>query len=301
MNTLLNIVIPLLFAPLLIGIINRVKAFFGGRVGIPTLQLYWDLFKLIRKNFIYSRTSGWIFRLGPIIGFAAIFTISLLVPSTTNEAFISFSGDIFLIVYLLGFIRFFLILAALDTGSSFEGMGSAREAFFSALAEPAFFLCLISWVILTGQYSMQGILLHTNQTIWNEYSVTVGLTCFAFFLIILLEACRIPFDDPNTHLELTMIHEVMVLDHASLDFAFILYTSALKLWLLSSLLIHLVFPFNELSLGQQVFLSIAGILGLGLIIGIVESVMARLRMNKVHQLLIGAAIVASLGLLLVLG
>lgn len=301
MNIFINILTPLLLAPLLLGIINRVKAFFGGRKGVPTLQLYWDLFKLIRKGFIYSRTTGWIFRFGPIVGLAAMLTITFIIPSSANQSFVSFTGDILLIVSMLALIRFFLILSALDTGSSFEGMGSAREAFFSALAEPALFLCLMTWVMISGQYSMEGILFHLDQTLWGEHTVTLALSCLAFFLIILLESCRIPFDDPNTHLELTMIHEVMVLDHSSLDLAFLLYTSALKLWLLASVLIHVLFPFNALSSTQQVLFSIAGVLGLGIAIGFVESAMARLRMNKVHQLLIGAAILSSLGLILVLG
>lgn len=301
MNTIISLLIPLLLAPLLLGIINRVKAFFGGRKGVPTLQLYWDLLKLLRKGFVYSRTTGWVFRFGPIVGLAAVLTINLLIPSSGNHAFLSFSGDILLVVYLLGLLRFFLIIAALDTGSSFEGMGSAREAFFSALAEPALFLCLMTWVMISGHYSMEGLLFNLNQTLWGDHTVTLGLSCLAFFLIILLESCRIPFDDPNTHLELTMIHEVMVLDHSSLDLAFLLYTSALKLWLLSSVLIHVLFPFNLLSFPQQILCSVGGVLCLGLLIGLVESGMARFRMNKVHQLLVGAAILSSLGLILVLG
>lgn len=296
-----EILAPLLLAPLLLGIINRVKAFFGGRKGVPTLQLYWDLLKLIRKGFVYSRTAGWVFRVGPLMGLASILTIVCFIPSLTTNAFLSFSGDILLIVYLLGVIRFFLILSALDTGSSFEGMGSAREAFFSALAEPALFLCLITWVMISGSYSLEGILLHLNQTIWGDHRVTLGLSCLAFFIIILLESCRIPFDDPNTHLELTMIHEVMILDHTSLDFAFLLYTSALKLWLLSSVLVHVLIPLNLFNLPSQMALSFGGIFSVAILIGLIESGMARFRMNKVHHLLVGAAILATLGLILVLG
>ncbi len=303
-NIILNIaeiLIPLLFAPMLLGIINRVKAFFGGRKGVPTLQLYWDLIKLVQKGFVYSRTTGWIFRVGPLLGLASVLTILLFVPAFTTNSFLSFSGDILLIIYLLGVIRFFLILSALDTGSSFEGMGSAREAFFSALAEPALFLCLITWVMISKSYSLEGILINLNQTIWGEHTVTLGLSCIAFFIIILLEACRIPFDDPNTHLELTMIHEVMILDHASLDFAFLLYTGALKLWILSSILVHALLPLNLFNLPSQLALSVGGVFSVAIIIGLVESGMARLRMNKVHHLLVGAAILSALGLILILG
>ncbi|MBI3987817.1 MAG: NADH-quinone oxidoreductase subunit H, partial [Lentisphaerae bacterium] len=206
-ESMANVGLALVLAPLLAGVINRTKALFAGRRGQPLLQLYRDLFKLLRKGAVYSRTTTWIFRAGPVVGLAAVLTTLLVVPFAGKPAVLAFPGDLVLFAGLLGLMRFVTVLAALDTGSSFEGMGASREVQFSALAEPALFLGLATLARQTGSFSLSDLFM-TGHAMPPEF----WLVAAAFLVIFLCENARIPFDDPNTHLELTMIHEVMVLD-----------------------------------------------------------------------------------------
>jgi formate hydrogenlyase subunit 4 len=278
----------LILAPLLLGIINQTKAFFAGRVGVPYLQLYHDLFKLFRKDFVYSKTTTWIFRTGPIINIGCALVLLLFLPFSV----LSFKGDIILFVYLLGLMRFFTIIAALDTGSAFEGMGSAREVLYAIFAEIVLFTCLIALVYLTQSLSLAGIFENLSVNHWRHYPPTLGLIALVLFIILLLENCRIPFDDPNTHLELTMIHEVMVLDHGSFDFGLIQYASALKLWIWCSILSHVLFPL------PYIWMNVLGIFLISILIGIVESTMARFRLVRVPQVLLAAFALSILSLFL---
>ncbi len=251
-----QMVLALLAAPLLPGIINKTKAWFAGRQGPPVLQLYWDLAKLARKGAVYSRTTSWLFRAGPVISLAALLTALALVPCG-GTAWAAFPGDLLLFAALLGLARFVTVTAALDTGSSFEGMGASREVLYSALAEPALLLVLASAARLTSAAALapgadgpaplnllRGLSLsemYANMSlhVWLDFGLPLSLIMAALILVTLVENCRIPFDDPNTHLELTMIHEVMVLDHGGPDLAAILYGASLKLWLLGSVLVNL--------------------------------------------------------------
>jgi len=199
-------ILSIILAPLLFGVINKTKAFFAGRTGQPVFQLYFDLLKLLRKGAVYSQTTTWIFRIAPIVGL-----VSVMITAYIISGALSFDGDIILFVYLLGLMRFFTIIAALDTGSSFEGMGASREAWFGLLAEPALFLALFTLIKITGYLSLSGMLGHITPEIWNKYGVSLIMVSITILIIFLVENSRIPFDDPNTHLELTMIHEVMVL------------------------------------------------------------------------------------------
>ncbi len=297
-----NLFIPTLFAvvfaPLILGIINRTKAFFGGRHGQPFLQLYYDLFKLLRKGATYSKTTTYIFRLGPMVGLVCVLLATTLVPFGGIRSFLCFPGDILLFAYILGLMRFFTVLAALDTGSSFEGMGAAREVHFSALAEVAFFLGLIVLAKATSSASFSDMYSSSFPYIWIANSTQMLLVGVAFFLVLLTENARIPVDDPNTHLELTMIHEVMVLDHSGPDFAFILYGSALKLWVLGTIFTQTIFPFRSGSIYLDLLFSFLAMIVLGVIVGIVESTMARLRLLRVPQLLVAAAALSTVALVL---
>jgi len=288
-----------LLAPLLFGIINRTKAFFAGRRGQPLLQLYHDVLKLLRKGVTYSRTTTWVFRAGPITGLAAVLAALALVPMGGVPAPLSFAGDLLLFAYLLGLMRFVTVLAALDTGSSFEGMGASREVCFSALAEPALLFGLAAVAMETRTLSLSGMLAVTPES-WRSQGPALGLVTVALGVVLLAENARIPVDDPNTHLELTMIHEVMVLDHGGPDLAFILYGAALKLWVMGALLVGLAVPLRigHALLDAGVFL--CGMLVLGIVIGVVESSMARLRLVGVPKLLVGATALAVLALVLVL-
>lgn len=298
MMSLLHLSLALVGAPLLLGVINRTKAVFGGRVGPPLLQLYYDLWKLLHKGAVYSRTTSWLFRAGPTVGLAAVMTALLLVPFGGTPALLSFPGDILVLAYLLGLARFFTVTAALDTGSSFEGMGASREVFYSALAEPALLLGLAAAARETGQLSISGIQTHLSLSIWTHSGLSLGLVACALGIVMLAENCRIPVDDPNTHLELTMIHEVMVLDHGGPDLAFILYGAALKLWLFAALLITVILPAATGIMVVDLMLTVLAILGVAMLVGIVESCMARLRLVRVPQLLVSAAALSALAFVL---
>ena len=229
-------------APLLLGITNRTKAIFAGRNGPPLFQTYYDLWKLLHKGAVYSRTTTWVFRAGPMIGLASVLVATLFLPFGGCRSPLSFAGDLILFAYLLGLARVFTVLAALDTGSSFEGMGASREVLFSALAEPSLFLALAAVARQTGSLSLSDMHLALSTTAWGHSALLMNLVAVVLLVVLLAENSRIPVDDPNTHLELTMIHEVMVLDHGGPDLAFILYAAALKLWLFGALIVDLVIP-----------------------------------------------------------
>ena len=294
---LVQFIIPLLAAPLLPGIANRVKAMAAGRRGQPLLQGYYDLAKLLAKGSVYSRTTTWIFRAGPTLGCAAVVTALAILPWAGVPAFIAFDGDIVLFAGLFGLARFITILAALDTGSAFEGMGASREAWFSALTEPALLLALAAAARLSGSLSLSGMLIGGG--VGGGAGAALLLAAGAAFVVFLTENARIPVDDPTTHLELTMIHEVMVLDHGGVDFAFIQYGAMLKLWAFGALAASLLVPrFSAPWLDLAVALAAMLLVAAGT--GFVESVMARLRLARVPQLLVAGIAMAALALALAL-
>src|SRR5206468_6117214 len=203
-----------------------------------------DLRKLMAKGAVYSRTTSWVFRAGPVIGLAAIIIAAALVPFGA-PALVSFPGDLLLFVYLLALARFLTVIAALDTGSSFEGMGASREVTFATLAELALLLGLAAIARKTGSLSLSTMLPNVTVGVWAQAAPPLALVAIALLVVFLAENGRIPVDDPATHLELTMIHEVMVLDHGGPDLAFILYGAAIKMWLFGALLIGLALPVHR--------------------------------------------------------
>ena len=290
----------LLLAPLLLGVVNRTKAVVAGRRGPPLCQLYYDLWKLLRKGAVYSRTTSWVFRVAPCVTLAAMLLGLLLVPAPGMRAPVVCGGSMFILIGLLALARFVTVIAALDTGSSFEGMGGSREVQFAALAEPALLLVLAAVARVSGSFSLGNMFLEVFPKIWSVAAPAAGLLAVALIIVLLAENCRIPFDDPNTHLELTMIHEVMVLDYGGPDLAFILYGASLKFWVFGALLVNLLFPVSLT--GQPLAAAgmlLGGLLIVAVIVGLVESAMARLRLLYVPQLLLSASALAGLGLLLV--
>jgi len=223
---------------------------------------------------------------------------SLLVPFGERIAPLSFAGDIVLFVYLFGLGRFFTIAAALDTGSSFEGMGGAREATFSAIAEPALFLALLVLVSLRGSLSLSGLVGEDTHVLWVTAVAPVALASLSLFVVLLAENSRIPFDDPTTHLELTMIHEVMVLDHSGPLLGAALLGAAQKLFVQSALLVRILVPLPDGPPPLRWASFLAAVLALGVVIGIVESTMARLRLRQVPMLLIAASLLSAFGIVL---
>jgi formate hydrogenlyase subunit 4 len=299
-NSLIHILLALIMPPLLLGVIAKTKAAFAGRVGAPFLQPYYDILRLLRKGTVFSTTTTWVFRAGPIVALATTLVASLLIPFGAHPAPISFPGDMILYAYLFALGRFFTMAAALDTGSSFEGMGTAREATYSCLAEPTLFFALITLSRLSGSYSLTGMLSGIDQRIWMNAGATMLLLIGGMFIVLLAENCRIPFDDPTTHLELTMIHEVMVLDHSGPAFGLILYGAALKLFVLGAFFMHLALPFTTGNPFIDWGIFIVSMLLLAVAVGVVESVMARLRLVRVPQLLVAATILAAFSTLLVI-
>jgi len=290
--------LTLLLAPLLPGIINKVKALFAGRVGPPVLQLYYDLAKLMAKGSVYSRSTTRVFLAGPVVSVAVGVTAALLVPMGSTVAPLSFAGDLIVFAYLFALSRFFTVLSALDTASAFEGMGSAREVTFATLAEPALFLGLAALTRFSGSLSLGPMLTSAGRG-WMVAGGPLALVLTGWCLVFLVENCRIPFDDPNTHLELTMIHEVMILDHSGPGLATALYGASLKLWVLGALVVKLCLPVRGAWwLDWPAFLICLALLAVG--VGVVESIMARLKMQRVAKALIVAVLCTSFGFLMLL-
>jgi len=296
----LHLLILLLFPPLLLGVINKTKALFAGRNGPPLLQPYYDLQRLWKKGFVFSRTTTWVFRAGPIVGLAVPLLAALLIPFGAIPAPFSFEGDLILFVYLFGLARFFTASAALDTGSSFEGMGAAREVTFSCLVEPTILFALIVLARLSGGFSLNQLLGKSLAASWQSSGASLLLLVVSLFVVLLVENCRIPFDDPNTHLELTMIHEVMVLDHSGPAFAMILYSASLKMLILGAILVRIILPLASINPGIDALIFLAGMLVVAVAIGVVESIMARLQLVRIPQLLIGTTLISIFALVLVL-
>ena len=302
MNTLLwcgNYIVALVASPLLIGIINKVKAFFAGRKGPRLLQLYYDLAKLMKRSSVYSTSIGWIFKVAPWGTLAVTLLMLLILPAAGLVSPVAFPGDMILFVYLAGCGRMLTVLAAMETASAFEGMGSSRECQFSMLAEGVTLTVLAALVLLTKNFTLSGALTVLTPAGWFSGGTAILLLAVAFYIVMLCENCRVPVDDPETHLELTMIHEAMILDNSGPDLAAIHYAAALKLWCFLAFMSTLLLP--QLAGGTLVefVLFYALILLLTVSIGVVESIMARFRFLKVPQLLAGALAIGLLAVVLV--
>lgn len=288
----MNLLITLLLAPLLIGLINKTKAFFAGRKGASVFQLYYDLLKLFKKSTVRSSSSTWVFDLAPIISLTAIIAASILLPIGGLKSLVNFTGDPIVFFYLLGVARFFTVLSARDVASAFPDMGSAREVQFSAIVEAIVFATLAFLALMTGSPSLSGML---TAELSEELAAAVPLllAAGAWLIVMLSENCRVPFDDPETHLELTMIHEAMILDNSGPDLAFIFYGAALKLWLFAAFLVELILPTSV-----HYAWHFAAILGFGPLIGAIESSMARMRFKRTPYILGGALAMAVLALVM---
>jgi formate hydrogenlyase subunit 4 len=299
-TALLGLFAILALAPALPGIANRVKSALTGRRGAPVLQLYADLWKLWRKGVVYSPTTTILFRLGPVVLVSTAILAACILPLDGITSPIHFTGDLIAFAGLLALGRFMLVLAAMDTGSSFEGMGASREVTIAAFAEPALFLCFTVLALATGDLRLQGMLGQPLSHAWFLAAPSLLLGVASLFILSLAETGRVPVDDPLTHLELTMIHEVMVLDHSGPDLAFILYASALKMALFGSLVVRLLLAAVVVPAPVAVGLLLAGLVVYASLVGVVESGIARFRMHRVPQLLVAASAIAVFGLILLL-
>ena len=270
------ILVAALFFP---GIILRTKSITSGRKGPGIFQPIKDIGVLMRKGSVFSKTTGLIFQIAPVIALSGILCALLVIPFANQRALISFEGDFVFFSYLLAFGKFFAIIAALDTGSSFEGMGANREAFFSMLMEPAFFILLATLAMFTGYTTFSDIFSHFFLT-GNNYVLIYSIIGFYLFVqIAMVENSRLPVDDPKTHLELTMIHEVMILDNSGFDKALIHIGSYLKFAIFGSLMYNVIVPAGwNIFLQTVLFLAVQVVFAV--IIGLIESFRARNKMNK---------------------
>ena len=280
-----------LLAPLVPGIINRVKSWVAGRRGPPVLQLYYDLARLWRKNVVMSNLASPGFIAGPAVAWVALAGAALLMPLGAAGGALSFRGDVLLLIYLLALARFCTAWAALETGSSFEGMGAAREVSYAVLAEAALIAAVLSLSVQSGNTSLDAML--TPSAGPGAVLLAAGL-----FTVLLAENCRVPFDDPNTHLELTMIHEAMVLDHSGPPLAVILHGASMKLLLFAVLLSEAALPIGRLAPPAAAAALAGSVLAVTVGVGLVESLMARLAFRRVPLLLTAAFLLCLFALVL---
>lgn len=298
---MLSLVLVIVAAAFFTGIIIRTKSIASGRKGPGILQPLWDVFRLFRKGSVYSQTSSIIFRIAPTVYFATVFGALLVVPFGQSKGLISFSGDFIFFAYILALGKFFNIISALDTGSSFEGMGASRESLYSMFAEPAFFLIMGSFSLLSGKTSFQEIFaaLHIGSQL--SYALA-ALATFVILLIAMIENSRMPIDDPKTHLELTMVHEVMILDNSGFDLGLILTAGYLKFAIYGALIVNLFIGVIPYQYAIPAFFGIQFMMAVS--IGLIESFMARFRMSHNPQFIVTLTSVSLLILfaaLLILG
>lgn len=291
----------LLASFLFTGIIIRTKSIASGRKGPGLLQPMKDIIRLWKKGAVYSKTTSFIFQIAPSIYFASVLMAILVVPLGQTKGIISFNGDFIFFAYVLGIGKFFSIISAMDTGSSFEGMGASREALFSMLAEPAFFILMGSFALFTGHTSFHGI--YTSLHFGSSISYALGiLATFVLVMIAMIENSRMPVDDPKTHLELTMVHEVMILDNSGFDLGLILYTTDLKFAMYGALIANFFVDSFPIYFTIPIFFAVQ--LVFAIIIGLLESFSARFRMNHNSQFIFTLTSVSLLiffGVLLIMG
>jgi formate hydrogenlyase subunit 4 len=290
---LIQLVVWLALAPLLPGIINKVKAWVAGRRGPPVLQLYFDLARLWRKSVVMSELASPGFIIGPAVAWVALVSALLLLPLGPLRSPLGFSGDVILVVYLLAAGRFCTAWAAMETGSAFEGMGAAREVSYAVLAEAALITAVLALSLNAGSLSLDAMLLESMS------GSGAVLLAAGLFIVLLAENSRVPFDDPNTHLELTMIHEVMVLDHSGPPLAVILHGASMKLMFFAVLISQAVLPLNRLEPWSAAGALAGSVLLVTVGVGLVESLLARLAFRRVPLLLVSAFLFCLFALLLI--
>lgn len=296
---MLGFVLILITAFFFPGVILRTKSIFSGRKGPGILQPVRDIGVLMRKGSVFSKTTGIIFQMAPVVALSAILCALLVIPFANQSAIIPFEGDFVFFSYLLALGKFFTILAALDTGSSFEGMGANREAFFSMLVEPAFFILLATFAMFTGFTSFSDIFNHFFITGSNYVLIYSILGFYLFIQIAMIENSRLPVDDPKTHLELTMIHEVMILDNCGFDKALIHICSYLKFAIYGLLMYNILVPASWNIFLQTVLFLVVQVV-FAIIIGLIESFRARNKMNKNPKFILSISAIAWIAFVIIL-
>lgn len=298
---MLSLVLIIVAALFFTGIVIRTKSLASGRKGPGIMQPIKDVIRLFKKGAVYSETTSFIFQVAPTIYFASIIMAMLVVPFGRTKGLISFNCDFIFFAYVLALGKFFSILSAMDTGSSFEGMGASREALYSMFAEPAFFILMGSFALLTGYTSFQEIFAALHIGSYISYALAT-LATFVLIMIAMIENSRMPIDDPKTHLELTMVHEVMILDNSGFDLGLILTGGYLKFAIYGALIVNLFIGIVDYQYAIPLFFVIQFLMAV--VIGLIESFMARFRMSHNAQFIVALTSVSLLiffGALLILG
>jgi formate hydrogenlyase subunit 4 len=289
----------LLLAPLLTGFVRKVKARLLRRQGPPLIQPYLDLIRLMRKEVVLAESASWLFRVIPYLIFAATWVAASLVPTFRTGLLFSWSADLIAIIALLGSARFFLALAGLDVGTSFGGIGSSREVMIASLAEPAMIMIVFTLALIAGstQLSTVAAFMATSEV---GLRVSLGLALLALFMVAIAENARIPVDNPATHLELTMVHEAMVLEYSGRHLAMIEFSASLKLLLYLSLIICVFAPWGMAGPGANPGALALGMLAYvgklaagGFLLALFETSIAKMRVFRVPEFL-GAALMLGL-------
>jgi len=298
---MLSLFLILIAATFFTGIIIRVKSVASGRKGPGIFQPLKDVARLFKKGVVYSETTSFVFQVAPTIYFSSVVMAMLVVPFGKSKGIISFNGDFIFFAYVLALGKFFSIIAAMDTGSSFEGMGASREALYSMFAEPAFFILMGSLALLTGYTSFQEMFTALHIGSYISYALAI-LGTFVLMMVAMIENSRMPIDDPKTHLELTMVHEVMILDNSGFDLGLILTAGYLKFALYGALVVNLFIGVFHYKYSIPMFFIIQIVLASG--VGLIESFMARFRMSHNAQfifVLTSVSLLIFFGVLLILG
>jgi len=299
----LQMLLVLLLAPALVGLVRKVKAHLLRRRGAPVVQPYLDFLRLMRKEAVLAENASWLFRATPYLIFAATWVAAALVPSFATGLLFSWSADLIAIIALVASARFFLALAGMDVGTSFGGIGSSREVMIASLAEPAMLMIVFTLALIAGSTQLSTIADFMGSPAVG-LRVSLGLALVALVIVALAENARIPVDNPATHLELTMVHEAMVLEYSGRHLAVIELAAALKLLLYVSLIACLFLPWGLARAGESVAATAIGIAFYvaklafcGILLAVFETAIAKMRVFRVPQFL-GAALM--LGLLAVL-
>jgi len=301
--TLIQLLLVLALSPLISGIIKTLKARLQMRQGPDIFQPYRNLSKLLRKGMVIPNTASWIFAATPFVVFSTAALVGLLIPMISAVAPLSLFGGVLAVIYLLGLGRFFLALGGLDAGTPFGGLGSSREMTISSLAEPAMMLAIFTVALTAGSTNLTEVAHSAIGQSWRFFSPSQMLAFSALFIVLIAETGRIPVDNPATHLELTMIHEAMILEYSGPYLALIEWGAAIKQLILMTLLVNTFFPFGLSTQAEPASLAISlgsyltKLLLLSLIIVIVETTNAKMRLFRVPELLAVAFVLGALALI----
>ncbi len=302
--TSLHIVLVILLAPFISTFIKKVKAILQGRSGPPILQGYYDLIKYLHKETVISNQTSWIFLVTPLIVFSTTLVASILVPTFTTSYLPNLFGGVILLIYLFGLGRFFMAASAMEPNSSFCSMASSREMMLSVLIEPVMMLSLFIFVLTTGSNNILDIVSQLSTKGIGLFTPIYLLTILALFTASLAEMCRIPFDNPETHYELTMIHEGMLLEYSGKHLGLMILSSSLKQLLIISLIANLIFPWymsSEFSLSSILFailIYITKVLLLSIVIAFIETAISKVRLFKVREILMASFVMSIIALVI---